>query len=127
MSMVELSKLNHCKNLAQWQQLVQDCRHSGMTVKAWCAQNGISEKSYYYRQKKVWESARQQKIEQNATSTNAPGDATLPSIIPCVAPIATATVQHHAPALVLRSDKWTVEVNAGCDPELLRLVLRTVK
>ena len=55
MSSTELNKLNHCANLAQWQQLVYDCRHSGMTVKGWCAVNGVSVKSYYYRQRKVWE------------------------------------------------------------------------
>jgi len=32
-----------------------------------------------------------------------------------------------APCLVLHKEAWTVEVKAGCDPELLRLVLRTVK
>ena len=52
MSSTELNKLNHRANLTQWQQLVYDCRHSGMTVKAWCAENGVSEKSYYYRQRR---------------------------------------------------------------------------
>ena len=56
-STTELSQLNHNKNLAHWQQLVYDCRNSGMTVKAWCAENGISEKTYYYRQRKVWDAA----------------------------------------------------------------------
>jgi len=27
----------------------------------------------------------------------------------------------------LRNDAWTVEVAAGCDPELLRMALRAVK
>ena len=39
--------------------MVYDCRNSGVTVKAWCASQGISEKSYYYRQRKVWEAAQQ--------------------------------------------------------------------
>lgn len=123
MSLTELSKLNHRKNLALWQQLVQECRQSGMTVKAWCAQKGISEKSYYYRQKKVWEAVQQQKTEQDTGGT-----VKLPAIIPCATPIATASSESiQTPVLVMRSTAWTVEVNSGCDPELLRLVLRTVK
>ncbi len=123
MSLTELSKLNHRKNLAQWQQLVQECRQSGMTVKAWWAQNGISEKSYYYRQKKVWEAAQQQKMVQEALR-----QAALPAIIPCAAPITTAPSDViQTPALVLRSATWTVEVAADCEPELLRLALRAVK
>lgn len=31
--------------LAVWQQHIQS---SGLTVRAWCTQNGCSEKSYYY-------------------------------------------------------------------------------
>ena len=34
--------------LAVWQQHIQDQRSSSLTVRAWCAQNGCSEKSYYY-------------------------------------------------------------------------------
>ncbi|MGI6671786.1 MAG: IS66 family insertion sequence element accessory protein TnpA [Christensenellales bacterium] len=122
-STTELSQLNHHKNLAQWRQLVYDCCNSGMMVKAWCAENGISEKTYYYRQRKVWKATQQQKLEQDA---DMPGK--LPAIIPCAIPIAissAASVQ--TPALVLRSASWTVEVNPGCGPELLHLVLRTVK
>ena len=122
-STIELIQLNHHRNLAQWQQLVYDCRNSGMTVKAWCAENGISEKTYYYRQRKVWEVAQQQKTEQNA---DMPGK--LPVIIPCAIPIAiSSAVSTQTPALVLRSTAWTVEVNSGCDPELLHLALRAVK
>ena len=119
-STTELIRLNHHKNLAQWQQMVYDCRNSGMTVKAWCAENGINDKTYYYRQRKVWEAAQQQK-KQN---TGMPGK--LPAIIPCTVPIA-AEVSTQPPALVLRGAAWTVEVNAGCNPELLLLALRSVK
>lgn len=55
MSLLELGKMDQRKNVFEWQRLVRDCRQSGMTVKAWCARNGISEKLYYCRQKKVWE------------------------------------------------------------------------
>ena len=64
MSLTELSKLNHSKHLAMWQQQVYGCRNSGTTVKAWCAQNGVTEKSYYYRQRKVWEAAQQKTLNR---------------------------------------------------------------
>lgn len=123
MSSTELSKLNHHANLAQWQQLVYDCRHSGMTVRAWCAENSVSEKSYYYRQRKVWEATQPETVGRGSLSQPA-----LPAIIPYAPPITSAGREPAAaPALVLRSDTWTVEVAAGCDPELLRLALRAVK
>ena len=119
----DLIELNHRKNLARWQQLVYDCRNSGMTVRAWCAQNGITEKAYFYRQRKVWEAVRQLEETQEASR-----QADLPAIIPCAAPLVTAKPDAvQSPAIVLRNRDWTVEVNPGCDPELLRLALRSVK
>ena len=131
MSLTELSKLNHSKHLAIWQQQVYSCRNSGTTVKAWCVQNGITEKSYYYRQRKVWEAAQQKTLNREALAQGSVSNAELPAVIPCTAPL--VSVQHDlagssvSPSLVLRGKSWTVEVAAGCDPELLRLALRTVK
>ena len=119
----DLVELNHRKNLARWQQLVYDCRNSGMTVRAWCAQNGITEKAYFYRQRKVWKAVRQLKETREASR-----QADLPAIIPCALPLVSERQESAVtPALVLRSQTWTLEVNPGCDPELLRLALRAVK
>lgn len=51
--------------LAIWQQHIQDQRSSGLTVRAWCEQNGCSEKSYYYWLRLV----RERMLEQVADST----------------------------------------------------------
>ena len=119
----DLVELNHRKNLARWQQLVYDCRNSGMTVRAWCAQNDITEEAYFYRQRKVWEAVRQ--LEETREASR---QADLPAIIPCAAPLATTKPDAvQSPALILRSQIWTLEVNPGCDPKLLRLALRAVK
>ena len=130
-SSIELSKLNHHKNLALWQQMVYDCRNSGMTVRAWCEKQGITEKSYYYRQGKVWKATQREGQSRQETTLPTPGTArqsALAAIIPCARPLVPEQQEPvAAPALVLRSDTWTVEVHAGCDQDLLRLVLRTVK
>ena len=39
--------------LQQWTQIIQQCKSSGLTNKAFCAQNRISEKTYYYWLKKM--------------------------------------------------------------------------
>lgn len=131
MSLAELSKFNHSKHLALWQQQVYNCRNSGMTVKAWCAQNGVTEKSYYYRQRKVWEAAQQKTLSQEVSVQAGQSNPNLPAIIPCAVPLVPEQQDQAnysaSPALVLRGKSWTVEVNPGCDPEILRLVLRTVK
>ena len=131
MSLTKRSKLNHSKHLAIWQQRVYGCRNSGTTINAWCAQNGVMEKSHYYRQRKVWEAAQQKTLNGETLVQGGVSNSELPAVIPCTAPL--VPVQHEqagssaSPLLVLRGKSWTVEVAAGCDPELLRLVLRTVK
>ena len=37
----------------QWAMLIQECRASGMSNKEFCIQRGVSEKSFYYWQKKL--------------------------------------------------------------------------
>ena len=37
----------------RWKQLIQDCQSSGMTIRDWCAQNGIKEQTYYRNLQKL--------------------------------------------------------------------------
>ena len=46
-------------NLAEWSQQVEDCRSSGLSVRAWCKQNGIAVSTFHYRQQKVWNALQQ--------------------------------------------------------------------
>ena len=48
-------------SLQEWQQRVLDCQNSGMSVKTWCQQNGISTGSYYFHLRKIRESV----LEEN--------------------------------------------------------------
>ena len=48
-------------SLQEWQQRILDCQNSGMSVKAWCCENGISTGAYYFHLRKVRESV----LEEN--------------------------------------------------------------
>ena len=50
---IQLAK-NQIK-LQNWAAELQTYNSSGMTVQQWCAENGISVKTYYYRLRKVRE------------------------------------------------------------------------
>lgn len=41
--------------LNQWAGMIRERQNSGMSVRKWCKENGINEKAYYYRQRKVRE------------------------------------------------------------------------
>lgn len=37
----------------QWLAMIQDQKQSGLSIKAWCRENGISENCFFYRQHKL--------------------------------------------------------------------------
>ena len=47
--------------MEQWQQRIMDCQQSGMSIKAWCQENGVATSSYYYYLRKIRESMLQEK------------------------------------------------------------------
>lgn len=54
-----LQKLNADQRLAVWTQRISDCRSSGKSVKHWCQENDISEKTYYYWQRRIFKMAQE--------------------------------------------------------------------
>lgn len=45
--------------LQQWRGMVQERMESGLSVRAWCAERGITEHAYYYRLRQIREVACQ--------------------------------------------------------------------
>ena len=59
--------------LEEWEKQVIDCRSSGLTVQEWCRQNGVNDKTYYYRLRQVREKcleARAEKTEKTSEQEN---------------------------------------------------------
>ena len=55
--------MKHAVMLQEWSKRIAECRSSGKTVKAWCAQQGIAIKTYYYWEKRfVAEATRQMSL-----------------------------------------------------------------
>ena len=48
----------------QWRQIIRKCQESGLSNKAYCKQQGISEKTYYYWLRKVRTAAVEQAAPQ---------------------------------------------------------------
>ncbi len=51
--MGEILQVRNAYRMEQWRQIIQECQKSGMSNKAYCRQQGIAEKTYYYWQRKV--------------------------------------------------------------------------
>lgn len=52
-----MDKITHEMRLMQWTPIIRECHNSSMTIKAWCLENNVNEKQFYYWQRRVREEA----------------------------------------------------------------------
>ena len=109
--------------LEQWAQAMRERSESGESVRAWCASNGINEKTFYYWQRKLREAAAQQlagaaepRKDQQTLIPNGWAQA-------CIAEECTAA---QAGSLTLRVGGAEIEVRQGFDEALLASVIKTL-
>ena len=57
---MSVQELKHAARLQEWSAKVAECRSSGISVKAWCAEQGIALKTYYNWEKQIVKAATQQ-------------------------------------------------------------------
>ena len=55
-----LQKLNAGQRTAVWAERISACRSSDLTVRAWCRENQLSEKTFYYWQHRIFKLAAEQ-------------------------------------------------------------------
>jgi len=96
----------------QWRKQIGEYRASGMTLKAWCAKQGIA-----FSQMKYW--IRKLKLSTRQRSTS-------PTTWITVAPSSEAALPEHAP-LVIRIGGASIDVRPGFDPVLLTQVARALE
>ena len=92
-------------SLQEWQQRILECQSSGMSVKAWCQQNGISTGSYYFHLRKIRESV----LEENQISPLEPPK-----------PVSSSGIR-------IESDSITITLPETVSPEQLTAVLSALK
>ena len=63
---MDTKKLTKQVQLKRWAEILRERTESGQTIKAWCLENEIHEKTYYYWQRKLRETVC------NELSNNAP-------------------------------------------------------
>ena len=101
------------QRLNEWGQMVQACRSSGKSVSAWCSENDINEKTYYYRQRKVCSALPANR--ETRPSENQIAFAEVP-------PVWNGTASKSAITVRMRSVE--IDIPNGADPRMVEIVLR---
>ena len=53
MSVLKLNEVKQEYQLQQWRGMVREQKESGLTVRQWCADQGVTEHAFYYRLRKI--------------------------------------------------------------------------
>ena len=118
MAGMSLTLAKHQSNLQIRRQAVYDCRHSGMTVKQWCAEHQIHETTYYRWQKEVWDRSTQALIPESQDNGSEVRFAQM-QLPDCIETNTGAAVVLHTAGL-------TVEIRNSANSNLVDQILRAV-
>lgn len=105
----DLQLLGKNQRMAEWTQRVSECRSSGLTVRNWCEQHEINEKTYYYWQRRMWESMNESRSSQFVQI-----------------PVETASASQNA-AVRIRINGAEAEIRAGTDAATIEAVCRALR
>ena len=106
-----LQRLNAAHRVELWAERIAECRSSGMSVRAWCRENEISEKTYYYWQRRLY----QQLISAGKRVAFAE------------IPRGVQTGQSSGAAAKICLSGATIEVYPGADAQMIQVILETMK
>lgn len=123
---MDAQKVKRQYHLSKWRPIVQECRTSSMTVKAWCKKNKVSEQQFFYWQRRL--------REELCTSVQIQGKEHKEHQPTIFAPI---TVQNHhketlqsapfIPDLVISIGDYRLELANQTNPELLEALLKVIR
>ena len=106
-----LQVMSKQERLENWTTRIMACRSSGMTVRAWCRENGLSEKTYYYWQRRLFQAlSEQQKVHETAFA-----EVTPPLV--CSGNV----------AVTVRISGAEADIHSGADAVTVETVLRILK
>ena len=117
---VSIQSLGQRQRLLEWSQRVADCRQSGMSVKRWCEENGVTTKTYYSWQKKVFSFMVEQQKLQLETEEQEGCFVELPP---------PQQVQQAAGDLVanIQMGQASVNIYSGADSKMVQALLQALK
>ena len=108
-------ELKHQANLQRWAEAIQECRSSGLSVKAWCETEGITTTTYYR-----WERAVLSKAEGMQQAAARISFAELP---------AASQVQRTATQQVatLRYKEVSLDIYSGMGTDMLQFIISALR
>lgn len=109
--------------LREWGAAIAECNNSGMRKKEWCRLHGISEKTFYYRQRLVRLAAYGMMTEAQEEKA----DIRFAELTPAESRPALPAPCEGKPGAVLRIGTIRIELNEGISETMLKKLIGAVR
>lgn len=120
---MDVQVVTHEVRMQKWIGIVKACRSSGKKITAWCDENGINLKTYYYWQKKVClETCREIATVQKS----------MPEVLPIkgktiFAELSTPKNNVDKIAVSIQRDNMHIKVYSGADTSTIEAVFAVLR
>lgn len=118
---MDTRKVKHQYLISKWTPIIKECHTSGMTIKAWCHENKVDQKQFFYWQRKV----REEICTSIETPIKEQPTVFVPLQIQDYDKKALQTVPFR-PDLVISIGDYRLELANQINPELLETVLKVI-
>ena len=110
------AELKHRVKLQEWSARIQDCHSSGLSVRAWCRQEGINAATYYRWERELLASA------ETELSSSVPTDRF--AELPAPAQVSRSVAERCA---TLHIRNASLDIYPGCDTEQLKMLAELLR
>ena len=110
------AELKHRAKLQEWSARIQDCRSSGLSVRAWCRQEEINAATYYRWERELLTGVRKNGAPSSTAVTFA--ELPAPKQVSCNVAERCAT---------LHIGNASLDIYPGCDAELLKMLVELLR
>ena len=116
--------------LAQWEQIVLEGNQASVTKREWCRQNGISEKSFFYWQRKIRLKALEAKNTASAIVPVTAADSSRPTFVELPFPDGPDDKKPDTnvlPEVIIQVNGCKVFVTASVQESTLQTVMKVIR
>ena len=118
-----MDKITHKVRREQWLGIINECLASGMSKTAWCKEHGISDKTFFYWQRKLREDAYISAIESQTLpavkDTNLPTGSPIDFVEVKIQEQPSAVSDVFRPDIIIRKNSFSLEISNTASAELL--------
>ena len=118
-----MNKITHKVRCEQWTRIINECLASGMKKTAWCKEHGISDKAFFYWQRRLREEAYVSTIESSslpaAKTASAPATPSVDFVELKLSGQPAISPAMFRPDIIIRKDSFSLEISNTASAELL--------